>query len=137
MTITITDTDSSASLVLCHGPSDTGAADYAVGPLDNLNWSDETNIQVAERLRGTAAAIYQRGNIRARCEFTVARTFASTIAAQSWLASHITGCPRRNQLAIAEGATTVTLKGALGPIRYESRGIAIILRYSFLFSEVS
>ena len=138
MQITITDTaGTGASLVLVHGPADTGAANYATGPLDQLAWSDENEIQVAPRFRSAWAAVYQRDNKRARVEFVAGRQFATPMEAMAWLANHFVSVPRKDRLTISDGTRVINLKGALGPIRYEPRGVSLTLRYQFTFMEVS
>ena len=111
---------------------------YAQGPIGDIEFTDDALIQLAPRLRGTVRAVYSRGNVVATCTFGALRVFASTLAAKSWLATHMLTVRRSHTLRITEGGGTVLLKsGALGPIKARPRGIELTLTYTFTFSEVS
>lgn len=111
---------------------------YASGPTGELEYSDDTLIQIAPRLRGAVRAVYSRGNVIATVRFGAVREFATPIAAQTWLAGHILSVRRSHTLKLTDGSSTLELKGgALGPIRYVPRGVEIQLFYTFTFTGVA
>lgn len=135
MEISIHDDDGEDILV--DGFERVDTSDYAVGPIGDVTFSDETVVQVARRLRGAAASIFHRGGLVAKCEFSALRQFADAMLAKQWLAEHIVNVRRRHTLTMTDGTTTIELIGALGPIRYEPRGVELLLHYTFTFSEVA
>jgi hypothetical protein len=129
--------DDTGDDVLVDGFEREDTSDYAVGPIGDVTFSDETSIQVARRLRGPAATIYHRGGLVAKCEFSALRQFADAMLAKLWLAEHIVNVRRSHTLTMTDGTTSIALTGALGPIRYEPRGVELLLHYTFTFSEVA
>jgi len=123
--------------VLVDGPERADTSDYAVGPIEALQFSDESVIQVARRLRGAAASVYHRGGIVATVAFSALRQFSTSMDVVVWLAEHLVDVRRSHTLKITDGTGTLELTGALGPIRYEPRGVELLLYYQFTFSEVS
>lgn len=129
--------DDTGESILVDGFERVDTSDYAVGPIGQVTFSDESVVQVARRLRGAAASIYHRGGLVAKCEFSALRQFGNAMLAKLWLAEHIVNVRRSHTLVMTDGTTVISLSGALGPIRYEPRGVELLLHYSFTFSEVS
>jgi len=130
--------DDTGAETLVDGPVRGSDYTYATGPLDALEFSDDSIIQLAPRFRSTVRACYNRGNVAVTAKFGAVRQFTSSIAALTWLATHKLTVRRDHTLRITDGSSTLLLKkGALGPIQATPRGVSLELRYTFTFTEAA
>lgn len=124
-------------LVLIHGPGDPSSS-YAQGPIGSDEvFESSANIQVVPIIRAVAARVRSRGNRSATFPFGALRLFGSHEAARAWAASHAAALDGYNRLVIADGSSTVTLSGAVSPVRCIVRGITVEIQYTFVYGAVA
>ncbi len=137
MAITLKDSTATASdVVLVHGAGKPSAS-YAQGPIGEEVFESAAIIQSVPIIRAAAARVRSRGNRTASYPFGALREFASPTAARAWAAAHAAALDGYDRLEIANGATPVTLHGALAPVRCIVRGVCVMIEYTFTFGAVS
>lgn len=123
--------------ILVHGPL-RAASNYAVGPIGEIEFQDENQIEIARGLRWLRGQVYDRGNVICACTFSAERAFPSLLAGKAWLAQHLLNVRRGPTLKFQDQGGVVTLTGGvLGPIRSRPLGVSVSLTYRFTYSGVT
>jgi hypothetical protein len=139
MTITLTNSASTADVVLVSGPgrpSDT----YAQGPLgDGEEFSAQQSVTVSRPIRAASAVVRGRGCNTGSYPFSALREFSTYAAARVWAAAHAKAvCLQAlTHLEVADGASVQKLVGAMSSASCRVRGVSVVCSYVFEYGEAS
>lgn len=123
--------------VLVHGPL-RASGNYGTGPIGEIGWENENQVEIARGLRWPRAQVYERGNRVCACTFAAIRQFATPFAVLAWQAQHLMNVRMSHTLKLQDQGGVITLTGgALAPIRSRPLGVEVQLFYRFWFSGVT
>lgn len=129
-------TGTPSDAVLVHGAG-RASDSYAQGPIGEEVFETAAAVQTVPIIRAAAARVRSRGNRASAYPFGALRVFASPTAARAWAAAHAAALDGYDRLAIADGAATATLHGALSSVRCTVRGVSVQIQYTFVYGATS